>query len=267
MRIITLIENLVYKRDLYAEHGLSLYIETDNKKILFDTGQSPAFLSNAEKLGINVKKIDAVIISHGHYDHSGGLYPFLRINTNAKIYIKKEAFLPKYKDNHEFIGITYDPLLLDDRVEYVNDIFEIDKGVYIMPNIPITEIHDTSFKKFQIKKDNGFENDDFQDELFLSITRNNELSIISSCSHRGITNIVNTAIKQFNLPVNLILGGFHIKDSGANQYIAITNCLEQISPKSIGVCHCTGIEKYADLLYQCNHKVFYNFTGNEIKIS
>jgi 7,8-dihydropterin-6-yl-methyl-4-(beta-D-ribofuranosyl)aminobenzene 5'-phosphate synthase len=266
MRIITLIENLVYERDLYAEHGLALYIETSDKKILFDTGQSCTFLKNAQTMGIDIMEIDTVIISHGHFDHTGGLYSFLSINNKAKVYIKKEAFIHKYHGNNKYIGITYDSEILNGRVEYVNQVTEIDKGIYIMPDIPIINKIDTNFHHFKISKPNGFENDEFQDELFLAITCNNELSIISSCSHRGITNIVNAAINYFKLPVNLILGGFHIKDCGTSQYTAITHYLGQISPKSIGICHCTGIEKYADLLYQCNHKVFYNFTGNEIKI-
>ena len=80
MKIITLIENLTYKQGLVAEHGLSLYIESADKKILFDTGQSGLFMQNAKKLGINIEEIDSVILSHGHYDHTGGLYPFLQKN-------------------------------------------------------------------------------------------------------------------------------------------------------------------------------------------
>ncbi len=267
MKIVTLIENLVYQQDLTAEHGLSLYIETENKKILFDMGYSGSFLKNAEILGIDISEIDAVIISHGHNDHTGGLYPFLKINSKAKVYIKKEAFLPKYGGNDRFIGIPYEPLLLDGRVEYVTNITEIDKNIFIMPDIPIVDSNDKHFHHFKIKKPSGFEEDEFQDELYLAIIQDDKLSIISSCSHRGITNIVKAAIEHFNLPVNMILGGFHIKDCSCYQYITITNYFEQISPKSLGVCHCTGVEKYADLVSQCYARVFYNHTGNEISLS
>ena len=76
MRIIALIENLAYKQDLIAEHGLSIYIETEDRKIIFDTGQSGLFLQNSEKLGVNIENIDSLVLSHGHYDHTGGLVPF-----------------------------------------------------------------------------------------------------------------------------------------------------------------------------------------------
>lgn len=85
MKIITLIENLVYEEGLVAEHGLSVYIETANRKMLFDTGQSGIFIQNAKTLSIAIENIDSVVLSHGHYDHTGGLYPFLDVNKKAKV--------------------------------------------------------------------------------------------------------------------------------------------------------------------------------------
>ena len=94
MKIVTLIENLADSPGLVAEHGLSLYIDTGDKKILFDTGQSGLFIQNAQKLGVDVSEIDALVISHGHYDHTGGLRPFLEVNKKAKVFAKK-GFLPQ----------------------------------------------------------------------------------------------------------------------------------------------------------------------------
>ena len=87
MEITTLIENLVYQSGLVAEHGLSFYMEGCHKKILFDTGQSDRFIANAKALGVDLGDVDALIVSHGHYDHTGGLEAFLKINTKAIIYI------------------------------------------------------------------------------------------------------------------------------------------------------------------------------------
>ncbi len=266
MKIVTLIENLVYKRDLVAEHGLSFYIETENKKILFDTGQSAAFMQNAKLLGIDISSIDIVIISHGHFDHTGGIEPFLKENTKAKIHIKKEALTPKYHGTERFIGMPGNISLYSDRINYVTDLTEIDNKVFIVSDIPIINKDDTNFVPFKIKGQNGFENDEFSDELFLALQHKDELSIITSCSHRGITNIVHATINNFNLPVNFIIGGFHIKDCGKTQYESIVNYLKEIKPKSIGVCHCTGVERYADIRNECKAHVFYNYTGSIIEV-
>ncbi len=266
MKIVTLIENLVYKQGLVAEHGLSFYIETAHKRILFDTGQGTNFIANAKVLGIDLQEVDAVVISHGHYDHAGGLYAFLELNKTAKVHIKKEAFSYKVHGDRRFIGTPFKPLLLDNRTEYISQITQIDEGIYIMPGIPIKNPLDTHFKNLNINDHGKLINDEFNDELFLAIVQNNELSVISSCSHRGITNIMEAATSAFNHPVNMILGGFHLKDAKPGQLDTIIKYLEGLNPKSIGVCHCTGVEKYAQLLQIFRTKVFYNATGNSIEL-
>jgi 7,8-dihydropterin-6-yl-methyl-4-(beta-D-ribofuranosyl)aminobenzene 5'-phosphate synthase len=267
MKIITLIENHVLTAGLLAEHGLSTLIDTGNKKILFDTGQSDAFIKNADCIGINLSDVDAVVISHGHNDHTGGLYPFLSINSKAKVYIKKEAFISKHKGEIKFIGTKYDSALLDERIIYVDKITEIDKGIFIMPQITIYNEADTSFKGFRIYQSGKFIDDTFEDELFLAIKKNNKISILSSCSHRGISNIIKTTLDHFKKnSVNLIEGGFHLKNCNASQFVAVADYLKQIQPESIGICHCTGLDKYADLLYSLDSKVFYNYTGNQVNL-
>jgi 7,8-dihydropterin-6-yl-methyl-4-(beta-D-ribofuranosyl)aminobenzene 5'-phosphate synthase len=98
------------------------------------------------------------------------------------------------------------------------------------------------------------------------IKKNERINIITACSHRGITNICATATEHFKLPVGLILGGFHMKECTSEEYVAITYFFSQLQPQRIGVCHCTGIDKYADLRNDCDVNVFYNFTGSEVNI-
>ena len=104
MKIVTLMENTSCLETLTCEHGLSLYLETRGYKILFDAGQSSAFAENAKKLGINLDQVDFVVLSHGHYDHGGGLGKFLECNQTAPVYVSSHAFEPHYSQNG-YIGL------------------------------------------------------------------------------------------------------------------------------------------------------------------
>ncbi len=266
MKIVTLIENLVYKKGLYAEHGLAIYLETKNKKILFDTGQSGLFLENAKTLGISIEEIDAVVLSHDHYDHTGGLYPFLGENSKAKIYAKRDIFIPKYNSQSHLNGTIQNDALLSDRIVYVDSVTEIDTGFFIFPEIYIHHPIDTHFKGFFQKLEGSMIPDEFNDELFVVIKQETHINIITACSHRGITNICTTATRHFNIPVGLILGGFHLKNCSIEQYAHVTNYLRIMQPKSIGLCHCTGIEKYAEMYNEFSSLLFYNDVGNVVAL-
>ncbi|MEJ5284860.1 MAG: MBL fold metallo-hydrolase [Brevinematia bacterium] len=260
MRITTLIENTVYQSGLIAEHGLSIYIEGE-KRILFDTGQSDDFIKNATMLGINLEKIDTVIISHGHYDHAGGLKHFCNINSKAKIYVKEGFFTPKYRDRQKFIGIEN---IFPQRIIFVKNKTELFSDIFIIPEIKIENNWDTHFEGMFIKTAIGFEVDEFNDELFLVIKKDGKINIISGCSHRGITNIILSAKKEFENPINLVLGGFHTKGWNKERMEKLINNLQNFEINSIGCCHCTGIENYALIKEVFKEKAFYNSTGNII---
>ena len=104
MKIVTLVENTCGHEACIAEHGLSLYIETEKHKLLLDTGQTDAVVKNAEVLGIDLSAVDTVILSHGHYDHSGGILPFSQINHSAQIIMQRQAAEPHYNGDR-YIGI------------------------------------------------------------------------------------------------------------------------------------------------------------------
>ena len=110
MKIITLVENSCGNENCIAEHGLSIYIETEKHKLLLDTGQTDAIVKNAEVLGIDPSAVDTVILSHGHYDHSGGILPFSKLNRTAQIIMQKSAAEPHF-NGERYIGI--DKAILD----------------------------------------------------------------------------------------------------------------------------------------------------------
>lgn len=266
MKITTLVENLVYKGGLKAEHGLSILIETKTRKILFDTGQSDLLIYNAQKLGFDLQSIDTVVISHGHNDHTGGLNAFLKQNKQATIYACREAWTPKYKDRIKENGMAVSEEQLKGRIQYIDRIIEIDPGIFLIPNTPVLFTKDTHFERFYILKDEKFQEDQFLDELFIAIRRDDQISVLSSCSHRGISNILHQSVLQFKLPINLVLGGFHTKGCSTERINATIESLLRFKPLQIGVCHCSGVECFAALNNYTSCNVFYNYTGNIITL-
>lgn len=131
MKITSLLENTSHRGDMLTEHGLSLYIETKAHKILFDMGQSDAFAKNAAALGIDLSEADFAVVSHGHYDHGGGLAKFLKINSRVPVYIMRDAFLPHYNAKEKYIGLDA-PLASHPRLIFTDNIngkFSIADGI------------------------------------------------------------------------------------------------------------------------------------------
>ena len=262
MKIITLVENQVKLEGLQAEHGISILIDTGSEKILFDTGQSDLFIRNANEMGIDLAEIDFLVLSHGHYDHTGGLYSFLRLNTKAKIICKSNIFIPKYNSLGKFIGFHFIEDLLKGRLIFIHSITELVNNIFVFPQIHIYNEIDTHFTDLRIKVKDELMLDEMMDEIFIVLKHKNKFSILTACSHRGITNICKTAIDYFNMPVNAVIGGFHLKNSTVEQYKFIVEYLNvKVTPSLVGVCHCTGIEKFELMKTDLNSYVFYNDTG------
>ncbi len=181
MEITTLVDNVVYGNNLSGEHGFSVFIRTGDHRILFDTGQSDIFLKNALSLGIDLKSADTAVISHGHYDHTGGLHHFCKINSTAKIYIKPQARGLKYKNKSSHIGIPFHSHLFENRLTEIDSPAALSGRIHIMPQTDIHHSEDTHFKGMYIKSGDSWEDDDFRDEQFFVMIHNQSLVIVSGC--------------------------------------------------------------------------------------
>lgn len=264
IKVTTLVENYVKGRDVVAEHGLSMLIEVEDNLLLFDTGASNLFAENAKVLGKRIEDVDYLILSHGHSDHTGGLKTFLDINTNAKIICKSSILIPKYRGERENgICNIYGKVL--NRFIFIDELTEVVKGVFVFPNIEIKNNKDTHFSNFELLTDNGRISDLFNDELAIVIENEDKISILSSCSHRGITNIITSVRNYFPThKFNYLVGGFHLVDSSVEDAILISDFLRNDMPEHIGVCHCTGLDGYAIFRNEFKEKVFYNYCGSEL---
>ena len=240
MKITALVENTFCRENILAEHGLSLYIETANHKILFDAGQSKAFARNAETLGVNLNKVDLAVLSHGHYDHGGGLKPFLELNKTAPIYLNQYAFEPHYHGAEKYIGL--DPKLLpNERFYFIKDSLVLEQGLYLSccERLPLVEQIDSG--GLNVLENGKLVPEDFRHEQYLLVQEKSKKILFSGCSHKGILNIM-----EWFHP-DILVGGFHLKKLDSEQdrekLLDIAKRLQQY-PTQYYTCHCTGVPQY-----------------------
>lgn len=212
MKIINLIENTPGAEGCLYEHGLSFYIETENHKILVDAGASDRFIKNAQVLGVDLKAVDTVILSHGHYDHSGGLMAFARINPAARIYMQKTAGDSYYhvdEEKERYIGI--DPQLLKlEQVILVDGDITLDKELAIFSNVLGRRLWPKGNLVLKRRTEAGDVQDEFEHEQYLVVTSEEKKILISGCAHNGILNILEKYRELYDGDPDMIISGFHM---------------------------------------------------------
>lgn len=276
MKITTLIENKSgSNEDLDTEHGLSIYIEIDGKKVLFDTGQSGDFIDNAKKLGIDLKDLDYVIISHGHFDHSGGFERLIgEINPHIKLFVGKGFFHKKYalreSGDYEYIGNPFDESFLEENnipVKYIDeDILNITENLMIITNFNRKEEFENTNTTMYLKENGKYELDKFLDEISLGIKTDKGLVVIVGCSHPGIVNILDTIIERTGMDVHTLIGGTHLVKEDDEKINNIIEYLKEKDIKLIGACHCTGKQGETMLIQQLEEEFISNNTGDILKV-
>lgn len=255
MKFITLIENTAAKEKLAVEHGLSLYIEACGKKILFDAGQSIAFASNAEALGVDLSAVELAVLSHGHYDHSGGLKAFLEINDHAPLYLSRHAFEGHYNASGDDIGVDK-AIQSSGRLVSCGEICEIAPGLTLCSCNDRERSVPLDHAGLQMDGEDGLCPDDFRHEQYLLIEEEGKQILISGCSHKGILNIA----RWFQPDV--LIGGFHFmkmdpEDPGLKE--AARALLELPTVYYTG--HCTGEAQFARLKEWMGDRLHYISAG------
>ncbi|MBB6480415.1 MBL fold metallo-hydrolase [Spirochaeta isovalerica] len=267
------LDNLSKQREsLKTDHGLSLYIEWKGRRILFDTGPDSSFAMNAEKMGIDLSLIDMAFLSHGHSDHSGGLEEFFRQNSKAPLYLHREALIPHYsrKADGRIVPIGVDPVLLkryENRVRFIDENQEILPGLDVFENIPENFPRPMTNHNLFMKKNGQMGPDDFRHEIVLSLEENAGIYIITGCSHTGVVNMVNLVKqKKPELPVQAVLGGFHIYSRGGkaavtNDYLkSLTDALKALDT-DFYTGHCTGEDNFRKIETSLPGKLYRMNTG------
>ena len=275
MRIVNLIENTEGKPGCVSAHGLSFYIETNKHRLLMDLGPSEDTLKNAGILDIKLSDVDTVILSHGHYDHSGGIMPFTEINDKAAIYMQTSATDAYFADDgldaserYRYIGIDPDIAKLP-QVRFVNGDTVIDEELELF-TIP-KRSHELPFtnKRLLIRKGNEYIRDDFRHEHYLVIRQKEKSVLMSGCAHNGILSILDAFAQKYGKAPDAVISGFHLMKKTQYREDEIRE-IEDIAtelkkyPTRFYTCHCTGEEAFDIMKGIMGESLSYVHSGEEL---
>lgn len=243
MKIITLVEDTPGGNGCEFEHGLSLYVETHKHKLVVDTGATDMFIRNADRLGVDLKQVDTLILSHGHYDHAGGIIPFVKINSEAKIYMRKTA-VDDYYHGERYIGIDKKIKELK-QVVYTDNYLKLDEELQLFSDITGRRLWSEGNLSLTKRLDNQMVSDSFDHEQCLVISGKDKKILISGCAHNGILNILDKYRELFNSLPDIVITGFHLnkKTAYTNEEIAdIKKIATELKKPDIVFYsgHCTG---------------------------
>jgi 7,8-dihydropterin-6-yl-methyl-4-(beta-D-ribofuranosyl)aminobenzene 5'-phosphate synthase len=249
VNLTILTDNRVDRGDgLLAEHGLCVAVEIAGRTVLLDTGQSDICLRNALRLGVNLRNLGAVVLSHGHYDHGGGLPALLDDLGSLEVFAHPDVFASKYarrRDQEDrYIGLPYGEESLTARGAAVRIQLQPNKiadGLLMTGPIP----RDTSFEDddphFWLKREDEWQPDCFDDEQALVIRTSRGLVVLAGCAHAGVINTLRhaTALTGDDR-IRAVIGGLHLSSAGAQRIQQTVAALREMEVGQVVACHCTG---------------------------
>jgi 7,8-dihydropterin-6-yl-methyl-4-(beta-D-ribofuranosyl)aminobenzene 5'-phosphate synthase len=269
-----LVENTTPVPALVGEYGFSALIEVDDHKILFDTGSDQAIYHNAAQLGIDLNTIDAIIISHGHFDHTGGLLSYFKQYGSRPLYAHSGVFvnrpLPLGRNNFKDIGCGFsqEEILKAGAKLHLRDEFSsIFPEVYISGTIPRNSQFEDTGGNFKMVVNGETQDDPLLDDSALIIDHPEGLIIVSGCAHAGIINIIEHARRQTGKSqVLAFIGGTHLISASQQRLDQTISALDSFSISKIIVSHCTGFYAAARLYNALGERVIKGETGMRFEL-
>lgn len=278
MRVTVLMENSTPSSRLAARHGLSLWLELDDgRRVLFDMGPNDGFLANARSLGVDVTEADLAVVSHGHYDHGGGLGAFLAACGDAgrdvPVYVREHAFeehVSGTPERHHAIGL--DPALATDpRVRPTGERYDLGGGLALFSTARRAHPTARSNGRLMERRDGALVPDRFLHEQSLIVREGDRLTLVSGCSHGGVLNLMDVAEELAGAPLTSVVAGFHLMDpsGGTVEDEGLTRSLARelaARPARYLTCHCTGTDAFALLRDELGGRVSYLHVGSRVTL-
>ena len=255
IRITVLVENSVNTRGLRAEHGLAFLIQTERHQLLFDTGQSDLLLQNACNLRLDLRDMEAVVLSHGHYDHTGGLKAVSELAPRARFHLHPAALSAKFASQpggaSRAIGMTGENVELVraavQPVTWTHSPTEVVEGIFVTGEIPRqNDFEDTGGRFFL--DETGSKADPLVDDQALFFDTPEGLVVMLGCGHAGVVNTLEHVLRLAgNRPIRAVIGGFHLLNAGRERLEKTVEAFRRWNVGRLIAGHCTGLAAVARL--------------------
>lgn len=275
MRICILVDNKAGD-GLVEEHGFSVWLEVSGRRMLFDTGQGKALLPNADTLGCDMEQLDALVLSHGHYDHSGAVADVVRIAGSSRIFCHAGAFVPRYSIRtgesprniamplHNGEALFNVP---DNRVQWATRPRMIASGVGISGPVPRRHPMEDTGGPFFLDPE-GLHPDPIRDDMAMWIETGRGLVILTGCCHSGLINTVEHIRAVSGVEkVYGVIGGLHLINASRERIESACFALKEWNPEFVVPCHCTGDEAQSYLRVALGERVVTGYAGFELTIA
>jgi 7,8-dihydropterin-6-yl-methyl-4-(beta-D-ribofuranosyl)aminobenzene 5'-phosphate synthase len=275
LRITTLSENTAAGfPGMIAEWGLSVLVETGDLKILLDTGASISVPHNAPVFGLDLSTIDKIVLSHGHYDHTGGLKGVLKqMGKQVDIIAHPDMWANKYRRGEGFeryIGIPFsmeELVALGASFNLSKDPVWISNDIVTTGEIAMTEEFEELDPDMYVKEDGNWRRDELWDDRALIIKTDEGLVVILGCAHRGVINTLRHAREVTGVElIHTVLGGTHLIRASEERILLTAAAFQELGVQQVGVSHCTGLPSSVLLAQQLGGTFFFNNTGTSITV-
>ena len=273
--ITTLVEDTASAAGLSGEHGLSFWVEYGNQRILFDTGQSDLLVENAKFLGVNLAKTEAIVLSHGHYDHTGGLAAVLNIAPRAILCVHPAALRPKFArkgTETRAIGMSDSTREVvrahaqDERVVWTEEPAKVMPGLFVTGRIPRNTDFEDVGGAFYVDE-NCETADTLPDDQAMFFDTPRGLVVLLGCSHAGVVNTLNYIVKlSGDKHIDSVVGGMHLLSASQDRIERTVNVFRKHNVQNIGLAHCTGTNAAQEIHNAFPGRCFTCSTGSRVRL-